>query len=346
MSERRIIQLLARYRVANLDEFVERHVADLASSGVFVRTDRPLAVGSYVELECRGVGDEPLLAALGRVVRVRDSSDAVDGHPAGMALQFLRVDKATQRALEMAERSSRFGLRFDAEDRTWSDQQRVSPALSTPPPASYVQTARIEMSVDASMAPPASEIERTPPLFAALLGGDSLAFRPARIPAGFEGLFRMGSEPDSSEVAAVSPPRSAIARPFGPATPVSIALDPEVDRTPPSGMPVSEAFSSGGDTVPMRSASMESAAPASEQHPTHEPEPTLPDVAEGPLAAPLAAAGPNAGARAAAALRSQAGLWLALAVLLAGAVWVARWVGAVDSSAPSGTGESAGPAAH
>ena len=60
MSDRRVVQLLARYRVANLDEFVERHAADLASSGFFVRTESPLAVGSYVELECRGEDDEPL----------------------------------------------------------------------------------------------------------------------------------------------------------------------------------------------------------------------------------------------------------------------------------------------
>jgi uncharacterized protein (TIGR02266 family) len=219
MTERRVVQLLARYRVASLDEFVERHVADLGSSGMFVRTESPLAVGTFVEIDCRSEGDERLLSALGRVVRVRERSDAREGLPPGMALQFLRVDKAAERALEMGERSSRFGLRVDADDRTWSSQQRPSLGLSTlppspsPPPSGSVQNARIEVRVDGSMAPPATEVERTPPLFAALFGGESAALKPGRVPAGFEGLSSHGSAPDSSEVAAVTP-RSAIARPF------------------------------------------------------------------------------------------------------------------------------------
>jgi hypothetical protein len=214
MTERRVVQLLARYRVSSLDEFVERHVADLASSGMFVRTESPLEVGTFVELECRGEADDRLLSALGRVVRVRARGDAREGYPAGMALQFLRVDKAAERALEMGERSSRFGLRVDADDRTWTAQQRASAGLSTPPPPrAFVQDARIEVRIDGSMAPPATEVERTPPLFAALLGGESPALKPGRVPAGFEGLSSHGSAPDPGEIAGLTP-RSAIARPF------------------------------------------------------------------------------------------------------------------------------------
>jgi hypothetical protein len=338
MSDRRVVQLLARYRVANLDEFVERHAADLASSGFFVRTESPLPVGSYVELECRGEDDEPLLSALGRVVRVRTDSDASTGHPAGMVLQFLRVDKATQRALEMGERSSRFGMRVDADDRSWSDQQRVTPALSTPPPSmATVQNARIEVRVDASMAPPATEVERTPPLFAALLGGDSSALRPGRVPAGFEGLYRPSSEPDTGDAAPLVTPRSAIARPFGATTPELGVLEAVQLHAPPSVPPPSAGPLSRGDTMPLRLAASELPPPSSITavnalpeiagipEPTPEPEPMSEPA---PMPSPPARR-PVKGAAVA--------LWIALAIVAAGAFWVSTWLAAADGPAASET---------
>jgi hypothetical protein len=354
MTERRVVRLLARYRVASLDEFVERHEADLASSGIFVRTESPLEVGAFVEFECRGDDDEALLAALGRVVRVRELADAREGFPAGMALQFLRVDKGAERALEKAERSSRFGLRVEADDRSWSAQQRVSQGLSTPPPPPTAPGPRIEVRVDASLAAPPAEAERTPPLFAALTGGDHAALRPGRVPAGFEVLVRHGSAPDSSEVAAITP-RSAIARPFLVATDlaetprqpfieevVGAPLSPLAETLRAGSMPPTP-VSIGAVVVPSSSAGS-SRPPASsgvdaerrpEAGPSIDPlaaaivEPPARDAASAPV--PSTASGVVTPSRG-----SSVGLWVALLAAVAGGLWLAEWLAAEPPAPPAG----------
>lgn len=354
MTERRVVRLLARYRVASLDEFVERHAADLASSGMFVRTESPLEVGAFVELECRGDHDEPLLSALGRVVRVRELADAREGFPAGMALLFLRVDKGAERALEQGERSSRFGLRVEADDRSWSAQQRVSQGLSTPPPPPAAPVPRIEVRVDASLAPPAPEGERTPPLFAALTGGDHAALRPGRVPAGFEGLVRHGSAPDSSEVAAITP-RSAIARPFLPSADLA-----ETPRQPfieevgvAAALPFSETVRAGSmppTPVSLGAAVLPFSAPAeaTPSKPTsaaatvREPAARTPSD---PLADAMVEAAPREASPAesaspvhtsrAPARGSSVGLWVALLLAVAGGVWLAQWLAAEPPPVPS-----------
>ena len=357
MTERRVVRLLARYRVASLDEFVERHAADLASSGMFMRTESPLEIGAFVELECRGDDDEALFAALGRVVRVRELADAREGFPAGMALQFLRVDKGAERALEQAERSSRFGLRVEADDRSWSAQQRVSQGLSTPPPPPAAPATRIEVRVDASLAPPAAEGERTPPLFTALTGAENVALRPGRVPAGFEGLVRHGSAPDSSEVAAITP-RSAIARPFLASsdlneTPRQPFIE-EVVGAPPS--PFAETMR-GGSMPPTPVSLSAVVGPASSRPTSSAPTPASdvvtmrepePRPSLDPLAAAMVEEAPSASRHVSAAppapvaqpLRrapagSSAGLWVALVIALAGGLWLAQWLAAEPAPAPA-----------
>ncbi len=362
MTERRVVRLLARYRVASLDEFVERHAADLAPSGMFVRTESPLEVGAFVELECRGDDDEPLFSALSRVVRVRELTEAREGFPAGMALQFLRVDKAAERALELGDRSPRFGLRVEAEDRSWSAQQRVSQGLSTPPPPPASHATRIEVRVDPSLAPPPGEVDRTPPLFAALTGGDHVALRPGRVPAGFEGLVRHGSAPDSSEIAAVTP-RSAIARPF-----LSMSDLAETPRHATFGEaaepPVSPLASTirGGSQAPTPvSLGAVVTAPSSQALPPRSAVHSTPPEAVGVRESDAAASfDPLARALVDATLRGEssdpapapmpiaptkprgtsAGLWVALAVALAGGLWLARWMATDPAPAPDAAADA------
>jgi hypothetical protein len=350
MTERRVVRLLARYRVTSLDEFVERHAADLASSGMFVRTESPLEIGAFVELECRGDDDEALLSALGRVVRVRELRDAREGFPAGMALQFLRVDKGAERALEQGERSSRFGLRVEADDRSWSAQQRVSQGLSTPPPPPAAPTARVEVRVDASLVPPPGEADRTPPLFTALTGAENAALRPGRVPAGFEGLVRHGSAPDSSEVAA-NTPRSAIARPFlASADLVETPRQPlieEIAAAAPS--PFGETLR-GGSMAPTPLSLRAVEPPPASVGPTsttdvvtvREPEarPSIDPLAAAMVEAPAptepaAPAPPLAQAVRASSRGSSVGLWVALTFALAGGLWLVEWLAAEPAPVPA-----------
>ena len=83
--ERRPITIQVRYRA--LDTFFYDYALNLSLGGIYIKTRRPLARGSDVELEFEVPGAPRLFRTLGKVVRVvLPGEDEME--PSGMAIEF------------------------------------------------------------------------------------------------------------------------------------------------------------------------------------------------------------------------------------------------------------------
>jgi uncharacterized protein (TIGR02266 family) len=95
---RREPRLRVNREFASMEAFIKEYVADISRSGVFVRTDDPLPVGTRVALKFSIVADEiETLEGVGEVVRVVPPGGE---HPAGMGVLFRELTDYTQAFIE------------------------------------------------------------------------------------------------------------------------------------------------------------------------------------------------------------------------------------------------------
>jgi hypothetical protein len=82
------------HEFASIDELVSEYVTNISRSGVFIRSDNPLPVGTLVNL-CFSVilDDLETVSGVGKVVRV--SQD-----PAGMGIVFVELDTISEKIIE------------------------------------------------------------------------------------------------------------------------------------------------------------------------------------------------------------------------------------------------------
>ena len=81
-----------------LSQSIGEYVTNISQTGVFIRTDNPLPIGTYVELNFSVIDEDiHVLEGVGKVMRVvsPDESD----HP-GMGLVFLDLTPESQKVLE------------------------------------------------------------------------------------------------------------------------------------------------------------------------------------------------------------------------------------------------------
>lgn len=86
------------YESANGDP-TETDTLNLARGGLFIRTERPLAVGKRLALEIQVAGELVPWSALGRVVWIREHDEG-DRRPAGMGVKLIDVEDAVVATIE------------------------------------------------------------------------------------------------------------------------------------------------------------------------------------------------------------------------------------------------------
>src|ERR1700677_3835660 len=91
-----IVSLSVRYKSATVEEFIEKHAADLSGHGIFVKTDRAFALGTLLQLDVRIADKQTLIAGGGRVVGRREAGRVTAERPVGVGVQFLRIDKSSR----------------------------------------------------------------------------------------------------------------------------------------------------------------------------------------------------------------------------------------------------------
>lgn len=80
-----------------IDQSIGEYVSDISRTGVFIRTEKPLPVGTYVELNFSVIDDDIyVLEGVGKVMRV---VSAQESDSPGMGLVFLDLTPESQKVL-------------------------------------------------------------------------------------------------------------------------------------------------------------------------------------------------------------------------------------------------------
>ncbi|MBI3183605.1 MAG: PilZ domain-containing protein [Myxococcales bacterium] len=83
---------------ASVDEFIAEYVSNLSRSGVFIRSDDPLPVGTKVTLRFTVIMEElETIEGVGEVVRVVPSGGQA---PAGMGVVFVELTNVSRQLVE------------------------------------------------------------------------------------------------------------------------------------------------------------------------------------------------------------------------------------------------------
>ncbi len=90
------IKLTIKFKASNLEEFVERYGVYVSQGGIFVRTKKPLSVGTVLDFEFKFQDGSSVLKGLGTVVWTREYDPARTNAPPGMGLRYDTLDEGSK----------------------------------------------------------------------------------------------------------------------------------------------------------------------------------------------------------------------------------------------------------
>jgi uncharacterized protein (TIGR02266 family) len=98
IPHRRHDRVMVNKEFASMEEFISEYVSDISRSGVFIRTDDPLPIGTPVDLRFTIIVDDmETIEGLGEVVRVV-APDGVESP--GMGVVFTELTAYSQQLVE------------------------------------------------------------------------------------------------------------------------------------------------------------------------------------------------------------------------------------------------------
>ena len=101
-----------KFKSASLEQFIERYSVDVSQGGIFVRTPKPLSVGTSINFEFQLQDGSPLLSGSGTVVWIREQDAAKGGGSPGMGVRFDQLPPPSQKVLtqvlEQKQRAQEF----------------------------------------------------------------------------------------------------------------------------------------------------------------------------------------------------------------------------------------------
>jgi uncharacterized protein (TIGR02266 family) len=128
-----IVSLSVRYKSATVEEFIEKHAADVSGHGIFVKTDREFALGTLLQLDVRIADKQTLIAGVGRVVWRREATAGTLEKPVGVGVQFLRIDKSSRAMIDrLVAAKPDAGKRYQAETEMAGPPPEAPPSLPEP----------------------------------------------------------------------------------------------------------------------------------------------------------------------------------------------------------------------
>ncbi len=99
MNGRQETRLTINKEFESFDQFIAEYVTNISRSGVFIRTDDPLPIGTRVSLSFTVILDDlETIEGVGEVVRCVPSGP--DGEPSGMGVVFVELTQVSRDLLE------------------------------------------------------------------------------------------------------------------------------------------------------------------------------------------------------------------------------------------------------
>lgn len=116
-DERTDLSLKVRFKSANLDEFVEHYSTDISRGGLFIKSKKPMAVGTLLKFEFQLKDQSRLIHGVGRVAWTRGEDVASDNAPPGMGIKFIKMDAESRDLVHnIVERRGEQPGRYDEGD--------------------------------------------------------------------------------------------------------------------------------------------------------------------------------------------------------------------------------------
>lgn len=100
VTKRTPVSVKIKFKSTSLDHFVERYSADISEGGIFIRTPKPLAVGTALTFEFQLQDGSPLLSGSGNVVWVREDDSSKETVSPGMGVRFEELPEQSQAVLK------------------------------------------------------------------------------------------------------------------------------------------------------------------------------------------------------------------------------------------------------
>ena len=98
-GDQETVTLKIRFKSSSIGDFIAKHATDVSQGGIFIRTKKPLEVGTPLHFEFLMNDEKPLIDGDATVVWTRDGASSDDAAP-GMGLRFDKLPNASQTVLE------------------------------------------------------------------------------------------------------------------------------------------------------------------------------------------------------------------------------------------------------
>lgn len=96
-TRRQAERLVVNHEFRSIEEFISEYVSDISRTGVFIRTDDPLPVGTKVDLRFTVIDEDfETVDGVGEVTRVVPPPDPAPG----MGVVFVELTKASRGLVE------------------------------------------------------------------------------------------------------------------------------------------------------------------------------------------------------------------------------------------------------
>ncbi len=149
-DKRAPLNLKVRFKSATVDDFLEQYGHDISVGGLFIKTKKPMAVGTLLKFELLLKDKTSMVHGVGRVVWHRPLEVATKSEPPGMGIKFVKMD-AESRAFvdDIVHRREGAPGRYESEDEDPEAAAAGLPSERPPAPAT-------DAASDAASAAPAS----------------------------------------------------------------------------------------------------------------------------------------------------------------------------------------------
>lgn len=105
-DERAPLALKVRFKSADLNEFIEHYSYDISKGGLFIKTKKPLEIGTLLKFELQLKDTSRIIEGVGRVAWCRrpNELESLD-RPAGMGIKFIKMSSESKAMVDVIVKS-------------------------------------------------------------------------------------------------------------------------------------------------------------------------------------------------------------------------------------------------
>jgi len=147
-NKRKAVGLLVKLGHQGLDDFVAKYATNLSEGGMFVRSKKPLAIGTVLSFKVEIANGQRVMQGTAKVKWVRAEAKS-HAEPSGMGLEFIKLDDASQEVVHRMM-AARAPLTTPEAVASAPAPPRIAPSVApgVPPVAAMPASPDIDIPID------------------------------------------------------------------------------------------------------------------------------------------------------------------------------------------------------